>query len=217
VNAYLTVEEVAQLARCEHRCVRRAVQSGQLQAFRPARRILVREDDARAWIESRPAAASPQQAQRRRPVSQVVAGPGSVARLKAIEVSADTQRRSMTLLQGIMKRAVVRSLIPANPVAQVQKPRQHASEPQPLSPATIEQIRVQLRPRDAMIVSLLAYAGLRPVEDRGARWADARDRTLRVAASKLRPVACATSICFPRWPRISPAGVSPPVAPRRGS
>jgi integrase len=98
--------------------------------------------------------------------------------------SADTQRRSMTLLQGIMKRAVVRSLIPANPVAQVQKPRQHASEPQPLSPATIEQIRVQLRPRDAMIVSLLAYAGLRPVEDRGARWADARDRTLRVAASK---------------------------------
>ena len=37
---------------------------------------------------------------------------------------------------------------------------------------------------NAMIVSLLAYAGLRPVEDRGARWGDVRDRTLRVAASK---------------------------------
>jgi integrase len=36
-----------------------------------------------------------------------------------------------------------------------------------------------------MIVSLLAYAGLRPIEDRGACWGgDARDPTLRVAASK---------------------------------
>jgi integrase len=98
--------------------------------------------------------------------------------------SADTQRRAMTLLQGILKRAVVRGLVPVNPVAQVPKPKQQASEPRPLPPATVELIRLQLRPRDAMIVSLLAYAGLRPVEDRGARWGDVRDRTLRVAASK---------------------------------
>ena len=90
----------------------------------------------------------------------------------------------MTLLQGVVKRAVVRGLIPTNPVAQLPKPRQHAPEPQPLPPETVEQIRVQLRARDAMIVSLLAYAGLRPVEDRGARWGAVRDRTLRVSASK---------------------------------
>ncbi len=98
--------------------------------------------------------------------------------------SADTQRRAMTLLQGILKRAVARGLIPANPVAQVPKPKQRVSEPHPLPPETVEQIRVQLRPRDAMIVSLLAYAGLRPVEDRGASWGDVRNRTLRVSASK---------------------------------
>jgi excisionase family DNA binding protein len=86
VTVYMTVEEVAQLARCEHRSVRRAIQSGRLQAFRPARRILVREDDARAWIESRPALLTSPQPPRRQRVTRTAGGPGSVARLKAIEV-----------------------------------------------------------------------------------------------------------------------------------
>ncbi len=87
MTIYMTVEEVARLARCEHRSVRRAIRAGRLQAFRPARRILVREDDARAWIESRPALAQEEQPQRRQRSRQVMHGPGSVARLKAIEVS----------------------------------------------------------------------------------------------------------------------------------
>jgi len=86
VTIYMTVEEVAQLARCEHRSVRRAIRSGRLQAFRPARRILVREDDARGWIESSPAHAQDAQPPRRQRSPQTIAGPGSVARLKAIEV-----------------------------------------------------------------------------------------------------------------------------------
>src|SRR5437764_3428640 len=45
-RSYLTVEEVARLARCEHRSVRRAIRSGRLRAFRPVRKILIREDDA---------------------------------------------------------------------------------------------------------------------------------------------------------------------------
>ena len=89
------------------------------------------------------------------------------------------------LLQGILRRAVVRGLIPANPVQLVAKPKQAPTiTPQPLAPLTVERIRAQLRPRDAMIVSLLAYAGLRPSEDRGGRWASIHGRTLHVTASK---------------------------------
>jgi excisionase family DNA binding protein len=51
---YLMVEEVADLARCHHNTVRRAIDRGRLTAFRPAGRILVREADARAWIEREP-------------------------------------------------------------------------------------------------------------------------------------------------------------------
>jgi integrase len=40
------------------------------------------------------------------------------------------------------------------------------------------------RQRDALIVSMLAYAGLRPIEDRGCIWGDLRGRTLHVFATK---------------------------------
>jgi integrase len=40
------------------------------------------------------------------------------------------------------------------------------------------------RQRDALIVSMLAYAGLRPIEDRGCTWGDLRDHTLHVFATK---------------------------------
>jgi excisionase family DNA binding protein len=55
---YLTVEEVADLARCHHNTVRRAIDRGRIMAFRPAGRILVREADARAWIEGEPSPAA---------------------------------------------------------------------------------------------------------------------------------------------------------------
>jgi excisionase family DNA binding protein len=51
---YLTVEEVAELARCHHNTVRRAIDRRRIVTFRPAGRILVRETDARAWIEGQP-------------------------------------------------------------------------------------------------------------------------------------------------------------------
>lgn len=81
---YLTVEEVAALARCEHKAIRHAVHSGALPAFRTAARILIREADAIAWIESRPARqAAP--AQRRRRAKQRRQAPGSVASLRALD------------------------------------------------------------------------------------------------------------------------------------
>ena len=45
---------------------------------------------------------------------------------------------------------------------------------------------VDLAHRDAVLVSLLAYAGLRPQEAIGLRWRDVRDRTLLVYAAKTR-------------------------------
>ena len=47
------IQEVAELARCEHKAVRRAIRDGALRAFRPTKRLLIRQDDATAWIESR--------------------------------------------------------------------------------------------------------------------------------------------------------------------
>jgi excisionase family DNA binding protein len=52
VDHYLTVQEVAELARCEHKAVRRAISQGALRAFRPTKRLLIRAEDAEAWIES---------------------------------------------------------------------------------------------------------------------------------------------------------------------
>jgi integrase len=72
----------------------------------------------------------------------------------------------------------------------------------PLAPATVEAIRKALRggagrdgrstrrdvralaDRDAVMISLLAYAGLRPQEMRALRWSHVLDRTLVVHAPK---------------------------------
>lgn len=107
------------------------------------------------------------------------------AQFDAQKVGIQTQRKALMLLQGILRRAVVRGLIPANPVSVVGKPRQPPiRRPEPLSPTTVERIRAQLPRRDATLVSVLAYAGLRREEATSARWGDLGDRTLHVHASK---------------------------------
>jgi integrase len=57
-------------------------------------------------------------------------------------------------------------------------------ETRPLAPETVEVIRSTLRLRDATIVSMLAYAGLRPEEARQLRWRGIQSRTLIVNAHK---------------------------------
>ena len=128
------------------------------------------------------------------------------ADLERANIGAPTVRKSLMLLQGILRRAVVRGLIGANPVQAVSKPKQApAHSPQPLAPDTVERIRAQMmsawsspnrgagrsaealqwwRARNATIVSLLAYGGLRPIEDRGSCWDDLHERRLHVVASK---------------------------------
>jgi excisionase family DNA binding protein len=93
MTVYLTVREVATMARCEHKSVRRAIAAGSLRAFRPANKLLIREDDAHTWIEGRPAAMAgsapslrPAPARRRSTLGSQ--RPGSVADLREIERKA---------------------------------------------------------------------------------------------------------------------------------
>ena len=50
----------------------------------------------------------------------------------------------------------------------------------PLAPATVELMRAIVPPRDATLISVLAYAGLRPGEALGLLWGDIRERTILV-------------------------------------
>jgi integrase len=94
-------------------------------------------------------------------------------------------RKAMTLLGGILQRAAEANRIDFNPQRIVRKARlPRAAEVRPLPPAQIEQLRQALAPRDATIVSVLAYAGLRPGELRTMRWRHVNERTLLVDAAK---------------------------------
>jgi len=80
------------MARCEHKSVRRAIAQGRLVAFQPTNKLLIREGDAEAWIESKRAVTTGAEmtAKGGRPRLRAKAshGPGSVAELREIERKA---------------------------------------------------------------------------------------------------------------------------------
>jgi integrase len=97
-------------------------------------------------------------------------------------------RKALTVLQSILQRAVELRRIDRNPVRDVRKPSQARTRVvRPLSPSTVERMRAYLlerdRPLDATLISVLAYAGLRPGEAVGLRWHDLGERTLLVERS----------------------------------
>jgi excisionase family DNA binding protein len=81
---YLTVPEVAELARCEHKAVRKAVHDGLLPAFSPSRKLLIRESDAVQWVESRPVRIG-QRPPAPRPSRPRREPPGSVKQLREMQ------------------------------------------------------------------------------------------------------------------------------------
>jgi integrase len=100
---------------------------------------------------------------------------------------ADQAGRALGLLGNVLQRALESGLIATNPARLVRKPPRDAKpEVRPLAPDTVETIRGLLKPRDRMLVSLLAYAGLRPQEAVRLRWGHVRERTLVVQAPKTR-------------------------------
>ena len=78
------------------------------------------------------------------------------------QVGTPTQRKALMSLQGILRRAVERGLMPVNAAQLVDKPKQKPTErPQPLAPVTVERIRaIMLAPRTRIVAA--AGAGQRP-------------------------------------------------------
>ena len=90
-------------------------------------------------------------------------------------------RHAMDLLGSILEHAFVGGHVSANPVRRVKKARSpRREEVQPLSPGAIEGMRASLGARDATLISVLAYAGLRPGEALGLQWGDVREQTLLI-------------------------------------
>lgn len=113
-------------------------------------------------------------------------------------------QQAMTLLGSILRSAAADELIASNPVPLVKKAKTPRARPvEALAPSEVEAIRVALQVqqldargrrtritrtplRDATLVSVLAYSGLRPGEALALRWGKVRDETLLIdAASSL--------------------------------
>jgi integrase len=110
------------------------------------------------------------------------------AEMAAEGIGDPTIRKTLTLLQSILERAVEWRHVESNPARGIRKPSQRRTRVvRPLSPHTIEAIRAKLlsqdRQLDATLVAVLAYAGLRPGEALGLRWHDVGERTLLVERS----------------------------------
>jgi integrase len=111
--------------------------------------------------------------------------PEMIARWQAERIASGGGReavlQALMLLGSILQRAVESERIARNPARLVRKVKRNARrEVRPLAPATIEALRSVSGERDAVLISVLAYAGLRPQEALGLCWGHVRDRTLLV-------------------------------------
>jgi integrase len=97
-------------------------------------------------------------------------------------VGKETVRKMLGMLQGILERAVTWGRIKVNPARSVKKPPAGRKRTiHPLSPSQVEALRARVSTqRDATIVLVLAYGGLRPGEAFALRWGDVGERTIRV-------------------------------------
>jgi integrase len=100
-----------------------------------------------------------------------------IATMRDGEVGAAAQRKAFIVLSALLSAAVSRNQIAANPLWRRKKrlPPLSRRHSRPLAPITIERLRHEIRKRqvkrgssratgDALLVSLMAYAGLRPGE-----------------------------------------------------
>jgi len=111
---------------------------------------------------------------------------------QAAGAGVEAIRKAHTLLGNVLQRAVESQRIAHNPQRSVRKLKPSPKrEVRPLAPQSVEAMRRALwrdttesRHRDATIVSILAYAGLRPGEARELTWGNVHDKTIVVNASK---------------------------------
>jgi integrase len=107
------------------------------------------------------------------------------ADLAAAGVGDPTIRKLMSIVQGVLQRAVEWQRLNTNPARAVRKPPQRRMRRiEPPAPFAVERMRARFRAngrlRDATLVCLLAYAGLRPGEALALEWRDIGERTIIV-------------------------------------
>lgn len=99
--------------------------------------------------------------------------------LLAAKVGPSSVKRTLTIMQTVLERAVRHGRITHNPARAVRKPSgKRKSVVHALAPAQVESIRRQLKNGDSVLVSVLAYSGIRPEEARALTWRDVQARTL---------------------------------------
>ncbi len=108
--------------------------------------------------------------------------------LETAGVGPATVRKSMAVLQSCLQRAVVWGELNSNPCREVRKPTaRRQREVRPLMPAEIDMmlnfLKQEGKHRDATIVAVLGYAGLRPSEALALTWDQVREHTLLVEGS----------------------------------
>jgi integrase len=107
------------------------------------------------------------------------------ADLAAAGVGDPTIRKLMSIVQGVLQRAVEWHRLTTNPARAVRKPPQKRMRRiEPPSPLAVERMRARLRAnarlRDATLVCVLAYAGLRPGEALALEWQHIGERTILI-------------------------------------
>jgi len=109
-------------------------------------------------------------------------------KLRAAGVGGAMTHRVLMVLSGIMRHAVLRGRIALNPVqpVRVAQPKRRRAI-RPLAPASVETIRRAFLAHDdemsATLVSVMAYAGLRPGEATALTWEHVGQHTLLVEQS----------------------------------
>ncbi len=101
--------------------------------------------------------------------------------LIAAGVGRQAVRRAKAVLQSCLSRAVDEGVIQGNPAKSVRPPKlEQKPRVRAIGPGDVERLRAALSPRDAVLVSVLAYVGLRPGEALALRWSDVGERTLLI-------------------------------------
>lgn len=90
-------------------------------------------------------------------------------------------RKALGLISQVLDHAALDDVIPSNPARSVKRPSgARKGDVIVTAPDGVEAIRRRLNGRDAAIVSVLAYAGLRPEELRALHWRHVGAKVLRL-------------------------------------
>lgn len=105
--------------------------------------------------------------------------------LRDAGVGEPTVYRALAIVQGVLQRACEWGRLSSNPARLVRKPAvQRARSVRPLADSMVESLVDAVdRERDKLIISLMAYAGLRPAEVTALEWRDVSGRVLVIDKS----------------------------------